>query len=221
MTREQQLKFCKKCLNRELDLKVGLICNLTGQKADFENECESFELDESVIEKSDDNEKVDHQEVINNLSPTNLERFKSEQNFTKALITGIVTGLIGALLWGAITVITEFQIGYMAIAIGAGVGFSMGYIGKGLDQIFGITGGIIALLSCLLGNFFSIIGFIANSQDLGFFEALLIFDYGQLIPIMSETFSPIDLLFYGIAAFAGYKYAFRKFTQEELMELEK
>ena len=41
MIREQHLKFCKKCVNRRLDMKVGLLCNLTGEMADFENECKS------------------------------------------------------------------------------------------------------------------------------------------------------------------------------------
>src|SRR5690606_41708657 len=63
--------------------------------------------------------------VLHTLSDKNLEKFRSEQELPKAIITGIVVGLIGALLWGAITVITEFQIGFMAIAIGAGVGLSM------------------------------------------------------------------------------------------------
>ena len=221
MTREQHLKFCKKCTNRRFDMKVGLLCNLTGEMADFEKECKSFNLDESVIEKIDDTEAVEHNDVINKLSDKNIEKLKSEQDFPKALMTGIVVGIIGAILWGTITVVTGFQIGYMAIAIGAGVGLSMRFIGKGIDQIFGISGGIIALLSCLLGNFFSIIGFIANSEGLGYLETLSLFNYSQLIPIMTETFSVMDLLFYGFAAYEGYKFAFRTFTEKDLYELEK
>ena len=221
MTREEHLKFCKKCTNRRLDMKIGLLCNLTGEMADFENECKSFKLDESVVEKIDNTEAVEHSDVMNQLSEENIEKFRLEQNFSKALITGIIVGIIGALLWGTITVATGFQIGYMAIAIGAGVGLSMRFTGKGIDQIFGISGGIIALLSCVLGNFFSIIGFIANSEGLGYFETLSLFDYNQLIPIMTETFSGMDLLFYGIAAYEGYKFAFRTFTEKDLYELEK
>ena len=184
MTREQQLKFCKKCTNRRLDMKVGLLCNLTGEMAHFENECKSFNLDEAVVEKIDDTEAVE-------------------------------------LLWGAITVATGYQIGFMAIAVGALVGLSIRFVGKGVDKIFGISGGIIAVLSCVLGNFFSIIGFIANTEGLGYFETLNVFNYSQLIPIMIETFSGIDLLFYGIAAYEGYKFSFRTFTEKDLYELEK
>lgn len=122
---------------------------------------------------------------------------------------------------GAITVATGYQIGFMAIAVGALVGLSIRFVGKGVDKIFGISGGIIAVLSCVLGNFFSIIGFIANTEGLGYFETLNVFNYSQLIPIMIETFSGIDLLFYGIAAYEGYKFSFRTFTEKDLYELEK
>lgn len=221
MRREEHLKFCKKCINRKLDFKVGLLCNLTGEKADFENECKTFELDNTVVENIDDKEAIEHNEVLEKMSDKNIAKFKLEQEYSKALVAGIVVGLIGAVLWGVITVSTGYIIGYMAIAIGAGVGFIMRFFGKGIDQVFGITGGIIALLSCLLGNFLSIIGFIANSEGLGYFETLGFFDYSQLIPIMSETFSPMDLFFYGLAAYEGYKFSFRTFTEKDLYELEK
>lgn len=220
MTRAEHLKFCKKCTNRDLDMKRGLVCKLTNEIANFEKECESFELDNTVVERIDDTEAVDHSEAIQKLSEKDIERFKSEQNYTKALTTGIIVGLIGAILWGAITVATGYQIGYMAIAIGAGVGISMRYLGKGIDQIFGITGGIIAILSCFLGNFFSLVGFAANQEGLGYMEVLSIIDYSLVPSIMMEAFSPMDLFFYAIAAYEGYKFAFRTFTEKDLYDLE-
>lgn len=221
MTRPEQLKYCKKCLNRKLDMKVGLLCDLTGEKADFVNECKSFKLDEALFEKNDNTEAIEHHTVIRKLSDRNITKFKLEQDYTKALITGIIIGILGAISWGFITVSTGFQIGYMAIAIGAAVGFSMRIVGKGIDQIFGITGGIIAILSCLMGNFLSIIGFVANAESLGYLETFELFDYSQFIPLMSETFSFMDLLFYGFAAYEGYKFAFRTFTEKDIYELEK
>ena len=83
-------------------------------------------------------------------------KLKAEQNFAKGLAAGIGAGVMGTILWVAITVTTGYQIGYMAIAVGAGVGFAIRFLGKGIDQHFGITGGIIAVLSCFLGNLISI-----------------------------------------------------------------
>ena len=40
------LKFCKICKNRELDLKRGLLCKLTGEYADFSGRCVNYDYDE-------------------------------------------------------------------------------------------------------------------------------------------------------------------------------
>ena len=220
MENTMQLEFCKKCLNRKMDLHTGITCNLTGRKPDFETECPTFKLDESYIENLNDTDEVDHADVLIKLSDEQLQKFKLEQNFPKALTAGLIAGLLGALLWGIITVTTGYQIGYVAIAIGAGVGISMKIFGKGIDQIFGITGAIIAVLSCFLGNFLSIIGFLANTESLGYIETLTMIDFSQIIPIMTETFNPMDIVFYGIAGYEGYKFAFRTFTEKELEELQ-
>ena len=40
------LKFCKVCRNREVDLKRGMICKLTGEYADFSENCPNYDYDE-------------------------------------------------------------------------------------------------------------------------------------------------------------------------------
>ena len=202
-------------------MKVGLICNLTGKIADFEGECKSFELDQAVVDSLDNSEAIEPKEVVKNLSEKNLALLKSEQNYLKGTMVSIIVGVLGALVWGLITVSTGFQIGYMAIGIGAIIGLSMRLMGKGLDRIFGITGAVIAVLSCLLGNFLSVIGFIAHSENMGYFDTLALFDYSQFIQAMASTFSIMDILFYAIAALAGYILSFRKITERDLHELEK
>jgi rhomboid protease GluP len=58
MDRNKQLEYCKKCTKRKFDLKQGLICNLTNQKADFENECEHFEIDKIKISAEIEKQKA-------------------------------------------------------------------------------------------------------------------------------------------------------------------
>jgi len=48
MTRKQQLFFCEKCIYRKMDMKQGLICELTGEKADFIGVCPNYKLDEQL-----------------------------------------------------------------------------------------------------------------------------------------------------------------------------
>jgi len=147
-----------------------------------------------------------------------IEQLKLEQNLPFGLIAGFLASIIGAVLWAVITVSTEYQIGYMAVAVGFLVGFAIRVAGKGLDNIFGVSGAILAIFGCLLGNFLSIVGFIASAEELGYFETLSLINYGAIPEIMIETFSPIDLLFYGVAIYEGYKFSFRKITEQQIID---
>lgn len=48
MNRTYRLQFCKQCKNRLFSSQQGIICSLTGQQADFEEECENFNPDETI-----------------------------------------------------------------------------------------------------------------------------------------------------------------------------
>lgn len=219
MTRDAQLAFCKKCIHREMNMQQGLLCGITNQKASFNGTCMDFQEDTSVKVVAHETEALDISQVIDKLSEEDLDYVKSQENLIPAVICGAIVGLIGAILWGIVTVVTDFQIGYMAVAIGAGVGYTIRLVGKGVSQIFGFWGGAIAFVSVVLGNVFSIMGIIANYQDVSLVETMLYMDYSYLPQFMSETFSPIDLLFYGIAIYEGYKFSFRVLTQEELEKI--
>ena len=219
MDRSQQLQFCKVCTNRKMDMKQGLLCGLTNQKADFENECASFTKDEKAIARIDNEDALEHNDAIAKIAEKDLEKFRSEQNLSGAIFAGIIAGVIAALIWAAITVSTGLKIGYVALAIGLAVGFTIRFIGKGIDPIFGYIGATLALLSCVLGNFFSVLGLIANEYDLGYIDTLISFDYSMTWDVLRETASGMDIIFYAIAAFEGYKFSFRTFTQKDIHDL--
>ena len=208
MTRAEHLEFCKKCQNRSFDSEQGVICNLTGKIADFEDTCENFKLDESVTELALPEEKT-HAEVIAELPEEVKEEYKQHQKLGYAIIGGFFLSIICALLWAVITVSTEYQIGFMAIGVGVVVGLGVRFFGAGIDTIYGIIGAFFALLGCLLGNLFSQVGFTANAESISYLQTLSLIDFETMISIYKETFSGIDLLFYGFAVFEGYKFAFR------------
>lgn len=146
------------------------------------------------------------------------ERLRLEQNLPLALIGGFVAALLGALLWATITVATNLQIGFMAVGVGFIVGYTVRYFGKGLDTIFGVLGALLALLGCVLGNFFGLVGFVAIDEGYGYFEILQLIDYNLVPGAMMEAFSGMDLFFYGIAGYEGYRFSFRKLNEEDLVE---
>ena len=53
MTREEQLNYCKVCKNKGFDKQQGIICNLTGSKADFQYECLSYQEDVELKKKEE------------------------------------------------------------------------------------------------------------------------------------------------------------------------
>jgi hypothetical protein len=133
----------------------------------------------------------------------------ARSNLGLAIIAGIAAAVVAAIIWAVVTVETEFQIGYMAIGVGFLVGFAV-RLGNGTGPVFGLTGAILALLGCLLGNFFSMIGFVAKGQHMNILSALSAIDLSRVPEIMAATFNPMDLVFYGIAVYEGYRFSQRK-----------
>ncbi|MEX0287545.1 MAG: RDD family protein [Flavobacteriaceae bacterium] len=48
MTRQEHLKFCRRCTHQKKDLEKGILCGLTDKIADFEDHCTSFVEEESL-----------------------------------------------------------------------------------------------------------------------------------------------------------------------------
>lgn len=221
LTRDEQLSFCKICQNRQMDMQKGIICRLTGDIATFQYSCNDFNKDKVEAVKREE-QKIEEEkplEVIHPLDPDTLNRLRQTQDLLYAALGGLSAALIAAVLWALITVITNYQIGFMAIAVGLLAGLGVRYFGSGVDKIYGIIGAIAAVLGCLLGNLFTQVWFLADYNSLGLFDAFKLLDLPLLLAIYEEGFSPVDLFFYAIAVVEGYKFAFRKLTADELLKL--
>ncbi|MCD4826075.1 MAG: hypothetical protein K8S55_15905 [Phycisphaerae bacterium] len=139
-----------------------------------------------------------------------MQKFQSEQNLIGGIIAGFIAAIVGAVIWATITVTIEFQIGWMAIGVGLLVGLAVRYVGKGFGSIYGIIGASMALLGCLLGNLFSICYFVRVNEQIPFSKLLSLLTPEIIMDLMASTFSPIDLLFYGLAVYEGYRLSIRK-----------
>jgi hypothetical protein len=80
----------------------------------------------------------------------------------------------------------------------------------------GFVGATLALTGCLAGNLFSVCAVISKQEAIPFFDLISRLNPLIIIDLMKATFSPIDLLFYGIAVYEGYRFSFRQITQDEL-----
>jgi hypothetical protein len=120
---------------------------------------------------------------------------KQKGNLFVAIFAAIFVGLICSVAWAWITAITAYQIGYMAIGVGAIIGFTVRFVGKGHTWHFALTGAIISLVSCVVGDI--------------------------LVPVFGDVYIEWDmysLLFFGIAVVEGWSFSRKKEdtnTQEE------
>lgn len=151
------------------------------------------------------------------------DRLEAEQNLLPGVLGGVVAAVIGAAIWAVVTVATKYQIGWMAIGVGFLVGFAVRTLGKGVSKSFGIVGAMCALFGCLLGNVLTACGFLANQESIPVFQVVLkaLTRPALAVELIKITFSPMDLLFYGIAVYEGYKFSFRQITPEEIASLSK
>ncbi len=136
----------------------------------------------------------------------------AEPSVARAVVAGTAAAFIGALVWAFITVLTSYQIGWMAIGVGALVGFAVQIFGGGRDMTFGVVGAGMALFGCAVGNLMAACAFISSdprNADIGtvsiFFDAVS--SPVTATRIMSATFHPLDILFYVLAVTTGYKVA--------------
>lgn len=145
-----------------------------------------------------------------------MEQLQGEESFVTAFLAGSAAALLGAILWAVITATTDFQIGFMAVGVGFMVGLAIRHFGKGVSTKFGVLGAGLSLVGCLLGNLLAIATVISEQEGMPVTEVLSNLDFKLAVELMTLTFHPMDILFYGLALYYGYKLSFRKLTPELL-----
>ncbi len=144
-----------------------------------------------------------------------MDVLRSEQKLIPAALAGFVASMIGAGIWAAVTVATEYQIGWLAIGIGFLVGLTIRIVGKGIDQIFGAVSAVLSLFGCVVGNVLTVAYFVAMNEGMEFMDVVSQLDFALSYELLVSTFQIMDVLFYGLAGYFGFKYAFRELTQDD------
>lgn len=134
-------------------------------------------------------------------------QMRDNQNLTLGILGGALGAVIGAVAWGLLTWVTHVQIGYAAIGVGFLAGLGVRLLGRGIDPSFAVVGAVMALLGVLLGNLSWACIEIARQEGVPVLAVAAALNSEMISAIFRETFSPIDLLFYGIAVWAGFKYS--------------
>jgi len=194
-------RYCRNCVSRNFVTGRGLVCKRTGAVPAFEGECESYQKDEELERMAPTPRPEDYSAHVDR------EQLLAEENLPKAVLFGVLACIVGAAAWALISISTGYQIGYMAIGIGFLVGIAMRQ-GKGIRPVFGIIGAALALVSCVIGDFFSIMGMVAREYEVSFMDVLLDANYGEVMSVVVENMASMTIVFYGIAVYEGYKLSF-------------
>jgi uncharacterized membrane protein YsdA (DUF1294 family) len=144
-------------------------------------------------------------------------QMRDEQNWSRAVLGGLTAAVFGAILWALVTALSGYKTAVMALGVGACVGFVVRKQGKGVEDKFGLLAGTLALSGCLAGNVLALAAIVARDQGVSLLGVLLAFlarPQGVVLLLMA-TYSPLDLLFYGLALYEAYVLAFRKITAAE------
>lgn len=141
--------------------------------------------------------------------PTGGEIAVRGMGFPGIVIAGTVAAVVGAAVWAVITRLTGFQIGFMAIGIGVLVGVAVRVASDQDGMEMGLLGGGLSLFGVVLGNLMAACAFIAKNNGIPFMQVLtdVLTDPGTIGRVMRGWFSIIDLLFYGLAIYTGFKVA--------------
>jgi len=136
---------------------------------------------------------------------------ETEPNLALGTLAGIGAALLGAVIWAVVTVLTHAQIGWMAVGVGFLVAWAVRTLGKGRSQAFGVIGAVLALLGCALGNLLSQAAFLAEAQSEPLASTItrVLTDPDLALRVMQAQFQAMDVLFYAIAAYEGFKFARR------------
>jgi hypothetical protein len=172
--------------------------------------------DADAAAASDDTAEAQEPVLTDQQAAMLMQSLHEEQNLLMGGLVGLFAALIGAGIWAGVTVATEYQIGWMAVGIGFLVGLGVRFTGKGLAPVFGAVSAALSLLGCAVGNLLTFTWFIAEAEGVPFMAIATQLDFAIATNILTSTFEAMDVLFYGLAAYFGYKTAFRQVTQADV-----
>ena len=150
MTRQEQLKFCSVCAHRQMDMKQGIICELTGAKADFDGQCPQYVIDPEQAAKEQEKEQQAKKEALT--APENPKM----KGATLFILVGVVS-LINLIL----------ELAGIRLIFGLG-------ITSALHELWGTGGLIISSVVCIL---FIVLGWLANRKEAEWAYRLAFFGY--------------------------------------------
>lgn len=142
--------------------------------------------------------------------PSATAAIASDENFALAVVAGLGAAAVGAIAWAVFVYVTQMELGLVAIALGALVGYAIQKAGHSSDKKFGILGGACAALGWALGMLLCDLAVLAQQTGQPFLDVVARLGLGASVSLAVQSTQAMDLLFLAIAVWEGYKLATRR-----------
>ncbi|MFS0726949.1 hypothetical protein [Paenibacillus sp. 1P07SE] len=127
---------------------------------------------------------------------------EEERKLAMPILGALVAALLGGVLWAAVVVISDYELGLVAWAIGGMTGFAVGFLSdRRATQVHQIIAVAASLVGILLGKFFAF-SYILNDGLTDFFASFVVSLFMEFFP---ELFSMFDLLFVLFAVLTAWR----------------
>jgi len=150
-----------------------------------------------------------------------LQQMRERQNLARGIGAGAVAAVLSAFGWVLIALITRHHLGLAALGVGYVVGYAIREYGLGMEPPFRVAGALLSLLGCLLGDVLELALGTSLAMDISVLQALHreFMDRTALAETYAAIFRPMEIIFFCIAAFEGYKFSRRKLRLQDMKDL--
>lgn len=145
------------------------------------------------------------------------ERLFSEQNFVAAAIA--IATLLSAVAYGIVVERWPIMYGFAAAGVGIVVGFSMGFLGRGISSKFSVLAAVYTIAGCFLGNLFARIWNRVQAPTSSFADVLQDNSLSDFARWAVSGLSLIHLVFWFVAVVAAVFLAKRALSRSERLAL--
>ena len=139
----------------------------------------------------------------------------SEQNFPVAVVSGSIAAVLAGGIYAVITSMAGYSVSFMAIGVGVLVGFTIQFLGRGVETKYAILASVLAVLGCVLGNVFAVMLIVARATGGSLADLASQISLETIVEYAIASFQLIDIVYWLLAIWAASYFAKRALTREE------
>ena len=139
-----------------------------------------------------------------------LKKETENPNILLALILGSLAGVIAGIIWYFFSILTGYQIGYIAIGVGFLIGWAVVFgSGKKRGAVLQILSAVITLVTLFISEYFMTLYYfrqymLKNNSEFPDYNGEMFFVSPFEPDVLSSMISPMGLLIWGIGVYFAY-----------------